>query len=202
MVRLSIYVVWPSVLSLNNLQVIKIHETRAVKEICSPWAIPLPMITMRKSTQGFSSLSYMGIELCLYLYSYICIWGSVGIINCSAWQPFGLPKPSWNITELIPWDWAWFPVLFHTLKSRKWQKDNIKLKLNTTFFTAKHFLLLLTWKHISHFIILDSRRQITNKHLMIIRCISCCQSCLSTAHSSTDFLGGAGRSSLRSRWWR
>ena len=47
-------------------------------------------LTMRKSTQGFPFLSYMGIELCLYLYSYMDIWGSVGIINCSAWQPFGL----------------------------------------------------------------------------------------------------------------
>ena len=32
-VRFSIYVVLPSVLSLNNLKVLKIHKTRAVKNI-------------------------------------------------------------------------------------------------------------------------------------------------------------------------
>jgi len=33
MVRFSVYVVWPSVLSLNNIEVFKIHKTKAVKNI-------------------------------------------------------------------------------------------------------------------------------------------------------------------------
>ena len=32
--RLPFYVVWPSVLSFNNLKVLKIHKTKAVKNIC------------------------------------------------------------------------------------------------------------------------------------------------------------------------
>ena len=31
--RFSVYVAWPSVLSLNNLKVLKIHKTKTVKNI-------------------------------------------------------------------------------------------------------------------------------------------------------------------------
>ena len=31
--KFSVYVVWPSVLSLNNLKVLKIHKTKAVTNI-------------------------------------------------------------------------------------------------------------------------------------------------------------------------
>ena len=41
-----------------------------------PRAMPLAMITMTKSSHGFSFLSYMGMGLHL---------------ACSAWQPFGAP---------------------------------------------------------------------------------------------------------------
>ena len=34
MVRFSVYVVWPSVLSLNYFKVLKIHKTKAMKNIC------------------------------------------------------------------------------------------------------------------------------------------------------------------------
>ena len=35
MVKFSVYVVWPSILSLNNLQVLKIYKTKAVEKTCS-----------------------------------------------------------------------------------------------------------------------------------------------------------------------
>ena len=32
--RFSVYIVWPSVSSVKNLKVLKIHKTKAVKNIC------------------------------------------------------------------------------------------------------------------------------------------------------------------------
>ena len=86
----------------------------------------------------------------------------------------------------------------HYTKSWIWHRSN-----NTydTLMLLEHGFVVLTGKHISHIILLDSTWQIANKHLMVIRGIPCINSSLPSAHTSTDVLGWAGRSSLGSRWW-
>ena len=59
MVRSSVHVVWPSVLSLNNLKVLKIHTAKPVKNICLQDKIMLyePLIQSKK-TNTWSAVNF------------------------------------------------------------------------------------------------------------------------------------------------
>ena len=53
MVRFSVYVVWPSALSLNYLMVLKIHKTKAVKNICRQISLLISLTTVWRVCVNF-----------------------------------------------------------------------------------------------------------------------------------------------------
>ena len=58
--RFSVYVVWPSVLSFKNLKVLKIRETKAVKNICIQEQYRVTWRTGRLLTQHSVKATYAG----------------------------------------------------------------------------------------------------------------------------------------------
>ena len=77
MVRFSVYVVWPSVSSLKNLQVLKIHKTKAVKKICIQ-----EKLYFNKLLYSWVSINRLLNNLALFTTSSLSCVGGVLVVVC------------------------------------------------------------------------------------------------------------------------